>query len=277
MRILIIGTGYVGLVTGTCFSEMGNEVTCIDIDEKKINNLRKGVLPLYEPGLEQLIKKNVKSNRLHFSTSLDKSINNNEVCFIAVGTPQGKDGDANMDYVYNVAHEIGDKLYNNIIVVNKSTVPVGTSDKVRKIISTELKKRKIKLKFSVVSNPEFLKEGDAIRDFMNPDRIIIGSKNEESIKFMKNLYAPFNMKSNRMLLMGNKEAELTKYAANSMLATKISFINEISLICDKLGIDVEDVRNGIGSDKKPYIEKILIVEKISFIEIYSLYLRKIYK
>ena len=250
MKITIIGTGYVGLVTGTCFSEMGNNVTCIDIDGEKISNLQKGKLPIYEPGLEELVKENIKSNRLFFSTSLIDAMKESNIYFIAVGTPESLSGGADMTYVYSVAKEIGMNLSKTSIIIDKSTVPVGTAEKIRLIISEELKKRKIDLDFHIVSNPEFLKEGDAISDFMRPDRIILGTDNQYSLDVMKKLYSPFTMNHDRIISMGIKEAELTKYAANSMLATKISFINEISHICDELHIDVEAVRKGIGSDSR---------------------------
>tara|TARA_B100000029_G_C17513093_1_gene937040 strand:- start:186 stop:1517 length:1332 start_codon:yes stop_codon:yes gene_type:complete len=250
MNITIVGTGYVGLVTGTCFAEMGNTVTCVDIDENKIKNLNNGIVPIYEPGLEDLILQNQKLDRLFFSTSLQDIVETSNIFFIAVGTPESKDGRANMDYVYSVAKQIGQCINKESIIINKSTVPVGTADKVQSIINEELLKRSITINFHVVSNPEFLKEGDAIRDFMRPDRIVIGSDSDYAKNKMKRLYTPFTMNHNRIIMMGIKEAELTKYAANAMLATKISFINEISNLCDELQIDVESIREGIGSDKR---------------------------
>ncbi len=250
MNITIIGTGYVGLVTGTCFAEMGNTVTCVDIDQKKIDNLNKGVIPIYEPGLEELIQQNEKAGRLSFSTSLKDAMKKSNIFLISVGTPESPNGEANMEYVYNVAKEIGKHLDRESVIVNKSTVPVGTAGKVSSIIEEELDKRGVKVKFHVVSNPEFLKEGNAIQDFMRPDRVIIGTDSEFALDILKQLYAPFTMSHDRLITMGVKEAELTKYAANAMLATKISFINEIAHICDELEIDVESVRKGIGADSR---------------------------
>lgn len=250
MNITIIGTGYVGLVTGTCFAEMGNTVECIDIDQEKIGNLNKGIIPIYEPGLKELIQQNEKAGRLSFSTSLKDSMKKSNIFLIAVGTPESLSGKANMEYVYNVAHEIGENLEKESVIVDKSTVPVGTAAKVRAIINEELKKRNLNVQFHIVSNPEFLKEGDAIHDFMRPDRVIIGTESDYALDFMKKLYAPFTMNHDRLITMGIKEAELTKYAANAMLATKISFINEIAHICDELNIDVELVRKGIGADSR---------------------------
>ena len=250
MNITIIGTGYVGLVTGTCFAEMGNTVTCVDIDQQKIDNLNNGIIPIYEPGLEELIKNNEEAGRLSFTTSLKDAINKSNIFLIAVGTPENPNGEANMDFVYSAAREIGQNLKKESVIVNKSTVPVGTAEKVHSIIEEELNKRGEKVKFHVVSNPEFLKEGDAINDFMRPDRVVIGSDNEYALDMLKQLYAPFTMNHDRLIIMGVKEAELTKYAANAMLATKISFINEIAHICDELKIDVESVRKGIGADSR---------------------------
>ena len=250
MNITIIGTGYVGLVTGTCFAEMGNTVTCIDIDQEKIDNLNKGIIPIYEPGLEELVQQNEKAGRLFFSTSLKYAMKESNIFLIAVGTPESPSGEANMEYVYNVAREIGGNIAEESVIVDKSTVPVGTADKVRSIIAEELKTRKIDVKYHVVSNPEFLKEGDAIQDFMRPDRVVIGLDSEYALEIMKQLYAPFTMNHNRLIIMGVKEAELTKYAANAILATKISFINEIAHLCDELGIDVESIRKGIGADSR---------------------------
>jgi len=250
MNITIIGTGYVGLVTGTCFAEMGNTVTCVDIDQKKIDDLNKGVIPIYEPGLEELIQQNEKAGRLSFSTSLKDAMKKSYIFLISVGTPESPNGEANMEYVYNVAKEIGINLDRESVIVNKSTVPVGTAQKVKSIIDEVLQKRGAKVKFHVVSNPEFLKQGNAIQDFMRPDRVIIGTDSEFALDILKQLYAPFTMNHDRLIIMGVKEAELTKYAANAMLATKISFINEIAHICDELGIDVESVRRGIGADSR---------------------------
>jgi len=250
MNLTIFGTGYVGLVTGTCFAEMGNNVTCVDIDEDKINQLNKGECPIYEPGIEELIQSNCKQNRLNFTTSSVVGIQNSNIYFIAVGTPMSENGEANLDYVFDVAKKIGQKISETSTIIIKSTVTVGTAENVNEIILDELNKRSVKHEFYVVSNPEFLKEGDAIRDFMYPDRIVIGTDSDAADRIMRELYSSFSMKNDRLLVMGIKEAELTKYAANAMLATKISFINEIAALCDKLDIDVDEVRKGIGSDKR---------------------------
>ncbi|HHL45925.1 MAG TPA: UDP-glucose/GDP-mannose dehydrogenase family protein [Gammaproteobacteria bacterium] len=250
MKIAVVGTGYVGLVTGTCFAEMGTTVTCVDIDQTKIDGLKKGVLPIYEPGLEPLVLKNHQQGRLHFTTSLAEAMEGSNVYFIAVGTPPGEDGSADLQYVLGVAREIGQHMSDYCVVVDKSTVPVGTADKVRAVIEEELKKRDVSIEFDVVSNPEFLKEGAAIDDFMYPDRIVIGSDSERASKIMRDLYAPFNRNHERTVIMGVRDAEMTKYTANSMLATKISFMNEIARLCDAMGVDVENVRRGIGSDNR---------------------------
>ena len=250
MEIVVIGSGYVGLVTGTCFAEMGNNVTCVDIDQQKIDNLNKGILPIYEPGLEEMVTSNVKENRLHFTTSLADVAKGAEIFFIAVGTPPGEDGSADLQYVLAVARDIGKSLHDYAVVVDKSTVPVGTADKVTAAINEELKARGADIGFDVVSNPEFLKEGAAIDDFMFPDRVVIGSNSERATQVMHQLYAPFMRTRSRVITMGVRDAEMTKYAANAMLATKISFMNEIAHMCDKLGVDVEHVRQGIGSDSR---------------------------
>ena len=250
MKIGVIGSGYVGLVAAACFAEMGNDVICIDIDEKKINSLKNGKVPIYEPGLDSLVINNFKKERLIFSANICDALNNAEVVFIAVGTPMGDDGSADLQYVLNVAKSIGENINHHIIVVDKSTVPIGTADKVRETIQESLDLRKSNLTFDVVSNPEFLKEGAAIKDFMHPDRVVVGASNKDSIKVMKALYSPFTVSSNRFISMDIRSAEMTKYAANAMLATKISFINEISNICEKVGADVNQVRNGIGSDSR---------------------------
>ncbi|UII79907.1 UDP-glucose/GDP-mannose dehydrogenase family protein [Flagellimonas sp. CMM7] len=251
MKLTVIGTGYVGLVSGTCFAEMGNNVTCIDIDEKKIEALKKGLIPIYEPGLEAMVKRNVDNKTLHFSTNLSEHLDNCDIAFIAVGTPMGEDGSADLQYVLKVAEQIGQHMQAPIIVVDKSTVPVGTADKVKHTIQSELKKRGEDIKFDVVSNPEFLKEGDAINDFMKPDRVVIGSDDIEATKKMRNLYSPFFRSSmDRLITMDVKSAEMTKYVANAMLATKISFMNEIANICELVGADVNKVRIGIGSDSR---------------------------
>jgi len=250
MNITVVGSGYVGLVTGTCFAEMGNRVTCIDIDQKKIENLKQGIIPIYEPGLEAMVLKNVKNGGLHFSTKLEDGLQNSKVVFIAVGTPMGQDGSADLQYVTSVASEIGQKIQNPMVVVDKSTVPVGTADKVADTIQQELNKRQEDIEFHVVSNPEFLKEGAAIQDFMKPDRIVIGADHESAFQTMRDLYAPFTHNHDRMIEMDIRSAEMTKYVANAMLATKISFMNEIANICELVDADVNQVRIGIGSDSR---------------------------
>jgi UDPglucose 6-dehydrogenase len=250
MRLTVIGTGYVGLVTGACFAEMGNHVTCVDVDETKINNLQQGILPIYEPGLEDIVKANHASGRLHFTTSLTEAMDDSNIYFIAVGTPPGEDGSADLQYVLAVAREIGRNLRNYSLIVDKSTVPVGTAEKVERAIQQQLDERGIKTDFDVVSNPEFLKEGAAIDDFMRPDRIIVGVESARARDLMQELYAPFNRNHQRVLFMGVRDAEMTKYAANAMLATKISFMNEIAGLCERMEVDVENVRIGIGSDNR---------------------------
>jgi len=250
MNIVVIGTGYVGLVSGTCFSEMGNNVTCVDIDEAKINKLNKGIIPIYEPGLEAMVLKNVKNKNLHFTTNLNEGLTDAEIIFIAVGTPMGDDGSADLQYVLAVAKSIGEAIQKRIIIVDKSTVPVGTADKVKEVIQHELDNRDVSITFDVVSNPEFLKEGAAITDFMKPDRVVIGAESDYAIEKMKQLYAPFSMSHERFIVMDIRSAEMTKYAANAMLATKISFMNEIANICEKVGADANQVRIGIGSDSR---------------------------
>ncbi|MBL7917434.1 MAG: UDP-glucose/GDP-mannose dehydrogenase family protein [Bacteroidia bacterium] len=248
MKIAVIGTGYVGLVTGTCFAEVGVDVICVDIDEKKIENLKKGILPIYEPGLEEMVLRNTAKNRLHFSTSLKDSIQNTEVVFIAVGTPPDEDGSADLKYVLGVASSIGEHMTHPLVVVTKSTVPVSTAEKVRKAVQTQLDKRNSKLDFYVASNPEFLKEGAAIEDFMKPDRIVVGTDRIEAEEIMRKLYKPFLMNGHPIIFMDIPSAEMTKYAANAMLATKISFMNDIANLCEIMGADVNMVRKGIGSD-----------------------------
>ena len=250
MKIAVIGSGYVGLVSGTCFAEMGNQVTCVDIDQAKIDKLHKGNIPIYEPGLTPMVLKNIEKKSLFFSTSLKDSIQDVAIVFIAVGTPMGEDGSADLQYVTAVAREIGQSMNNELVVVDKSTVPVGTADKVRDAIQAELDDRNSDLKFHVVSNPEFLKEGDAINDFMKPDRVVIGADDEFAFDVMRRLYHPFTMTYDRIIEMDIRSAEMTKYAANAMLATKISFMNEIANICEKVGADVNNVRVGIGSDRR---------------------------
>ncbi|MCG8634426.1 MAG: UDP-glucose/GDP-mannose dehydrogenase family protein, partial [Desulfobacterales bacterium] len=250
MKLTIIGTGYVGLVTGACFSEMGSHVTCVDIDQEKIDNLKKGILPIYEPGLESIVLDNHKEGTLAFSTSLKEAAEDCSVFFIAVGTPPGEDGSADLQYVLQVAREIGKVINDYAVIVDKSTVPVGTADKVKTAVREELEKRGADLSFDVVSNPEFLKEGAAVRDFLKPDRIIVGADSARAEKIMRRLYAPFSRNHDKILFMKVRDAEMTKYAANSMLATKISFMNEIANLCEQLGVDVENVRKGIGSDSR---------------------------
>lgn len=250
MKITIIGTGYVGLVTAACFSEMGNIVYGLDIENGKIESLKRGIIPIYEPGLEELVIKNQSKGDLIFTNNLKKSLNKSKLCFIVVGTPMGENGDANLHHVLDVAKEIGQLVNHDLIVVNKSTVPVGTADKVKTTILKELDKRNLNLNMEVVSNPEFLKEGSAVEDFMRPDRVIIGSDNEEVIEILKELYAPFTTNHERFITMDVCSAEMTKYAANAMLATRISFMNEIANICEKVGADINNVRIGIGSDKR---------------------------
>lgn len=250
MKLAVIGSGYVGLVSGTCFSEMGNHVTCVDIDKQKIDKLKNGIIPIYEPGLEKMILKNIENQNLFFTTNLGEAISEAKIVFIAVGTPMGEDGSADLQYVLAVAKEIGQKMQSELIVVDKSTVPVGTADKVKATIQAELDSRKSDLPFHVVSNPEFLKEGDAINDFMKPDRVVIGAENEYAFDAMYQLYHPFIISQDRFVMMDVKSAEMTKYAANAMLATKISFMNEMANICEKVGADVNKVRIGIGSDRR---------------------------
>jgi len=250
MQLTVVGTGYVGLVTGACFAEMGHHVTCVDVDQKKIEDLHKGIIPIHEPGLDNLVISNNRDGRLQFTTNLLETMADTQVFFIAVGTPQGEDGSADLQYVLQVAREIGQGLQQYAVIVDKSTVPVGTADKVRDAVQAELEKRNQAIDFDVVSNPEFLKEGAAIADFMKPDRIVVGCHSDKAMELMRRLYAPFNKNHERTIFMGIRDAEMTKYAANSMLATKISFINEIAYLCEKLGVDVENVRRGIGSDSR---------------------------
>ena len=250
MNITVIGSGYVGLVSGACFAEMGNNVTCVDIDPFKIEKLNQGIIPIFEPGLESMVLKNVKNNNLFFTTELNEALQNSEIAFIAVGTPMGEDGSADLKYVLEVAKSIGQYMQKRLIVVDKSTVPIGTADKVRETIQKELDVRNSDLQFDVVSNPEFLKEGAAIADFMKPDRVVIGTNSDYALEKMRQLYNPFCMINDRFITMDIRSAEMTKYAANAMLATKISFMNEIANICEKVGADANQVRIGIGSDKR---------------------------
>lgn len=250
MKVAVVGTGYVGLVTGTCFAEVGIEVTCIDIDKKKIEGLKNGIMPIYEPGLKAMVLKNYEKKRLHFSTTLAESIQDCEAVFIAVGTPPGEDGSADLKYVLAVATEIGQNMSSYTVVVTKSTVPVGTAKKVKTAVQNALNERGSDLKFDVASNPEFLKEGAAIQDFLKPDRIVIGVESEEAEHIMKRLYKPFLLNGHPTIFMDVPSAEMTKYAANSMLATKISFMNDIANLCEIMGADVNMVRKGIGSDNR---------------------------
>ncbi len=250
MRVAIFGTGYVGLVTGTCLAEVGHQVTCVDVDQAKVDGLCRGIIPIYEPGLEPMVKENHAAGRLAFTSDAAPAIDGCPVVFIAVGTPPDEDGSADLQYVLAVARTIGQHLRAPAVVVNKSTVPVGTADKVRAAIAAELQTRGVDIAFDVVSNPEFLKEGDAVADCMRPDRIVVGSADAGSVAVMRRLYAPFNRNHDRVVEMDVRSAELTKYAANAMLATKISFMNEIANIAERVGADVEQVRKGIGSDPR---------------------------
>ncbi|KRA74346.1 UDP-glucose 6-dehydrogenase [Lysobacter sp. Root667] len=250
MRVTIFGTGYVGLVTGTCLADVGHDVVCVDIDAAKVEGLGRGVIPIYEPGLEPMVKANHAAGRLHFTTDAAAAIGHGDLIFIAVGTPQDEDGSADLQYVLAVARTIGQHIERPVIVVNKSTVPVGTADKVQAAIARELAQRGADVAFDMASNPEFLKEGDAVNDCMRPDRIVIGANNPAAVEKLKRLYAPFNRNHERIMVMDLRSAELTKYAANAMLATKISFMNEIANIAEKVGADIEMVRQGIGSDPR---------------------------
>ena len=250
MRVAIFGTGYVGLVTGTCLAEVGHDVVCVDIDAAKLEGLKHGVVPIFEPGLEPMVKANHAAGRLDFTTDAAQATAHGEIVIIAVGTPPDEDGSADLQYVLAVARTIGRNIDKPTLVVNKSTVPVGTADKVRTAIAKELEARGVQVAFDVVSNPEFLKEGDAVNDCMRPDRIVIGADSAQAVERMKRLYAPFNRNRERVVVMDVRSAELTKYAANAMLATKISFMNEIANIAERVGADIEHVRHGIGSDPR---------------------------
>ena len=257
MKIAVIGTGYVGLVSGACFAEVGNDVLCVDLDQKKINALKQGQIPIYEPGLDSLVETNIAADRLSFTTDISEAIGDDnlvksDVLFIAVGTPPDEDGSADLRYVIDVARQIGQRLNGYLLVVTKSTVPVGTAKKVRNAIQEELNNRGVDVQFGVASNPEFLKEGAAINDFMKPDRVVVGvdENDERAVELMRNLYTPFNRNHERLIVMDIPSAELTKYAANAMLATKISFMNELSNLAEKLDADIELVRQGIGSDPR---------------------------
>ncbi len=250
MNIAIVGTGYVGLVSGTCFAETGVNVTCVDVDAQKIERLKNGEIPIYEPGLDQLVLKNVRAGRLKFTTDLASILNEQEIVFSAVGTPPDEDGSADLKYVLQVAKTIGENLNRYLVVVTKSTVPVGTAKKVRQTIEAELKRRGVDIPFDVASNPEFLKEGNAIKDFMSPDRVVVGVESEKAKKALTKLYKPFLINNFRVIFMDIPSAEMTKYAANSMLATRISFMNDIANLCERVGADVNMVRAGIGSDTR---------------------------
>lgn len=250
MKITIIGSGYVGLVSGACFADLGNDVVCLDVDEKRIAQLRTGGIPIYEPGLQSLVNQNVAAGRLRFTTDVEEGVAHGAVQFIAVGTPSDQDGSADMRYVIAAARNIGRSMDQYRVIVNKSTVPVGTAERVRAAIEEELAKRGLDLAFSVVSNPEFLKEGAAVGDFMRPDRIVVGSSDERATQIMRQLYAPILRNHDRILMMDPRSAELTKYAANAMLATRISFMNELANLAEKLGANIESVRHGIGSDQR---------------------------
>jgi len=250
MKLTVIGTGYVGLVTGTCLAEVGNHVMCIDVDADKIGRLKNGQIPIYEPGLQPLVEKNVKAGRLTFSTSIEEGVDYGQILFIAVGTPPDEDGSADLRHVIGVASDIGRHMQDYRVVVTKSTVPVGTADKVRAAVNGQLEARGAEIPFSVVSNPEFLKEGAAVEDFLKPDRIIVGVEDDRAIALMRELYAPFNRNHERTIIMDIRSAEMTKYAANAMLATKISFMNEMANLAERLGADIEHVRHGIGADPR---------------------------
>lgn len=250
MKIAIVGTGYVGLVSGVCFAEIGTDVTCVDVNAQKIQQLKDGIIPIFEPGLDDMVKKNVEAGRLHFTTSLPDVINDVEVVFSAVGTPPDEDGSADLRYVLEVAKTVGQNMNHYLVLVTKSTVPVGTAKKVKATIQAELDKRGVKIPFDVASNPEFLKEGAAIKDFMSPDRVVIGVESEQAKELMTTLYRPFLLNNFRVLFMDIPSAEMTKYAANSMLATRISFMNDMANLCELMGADVNQVRRGIGADTR---------------------------
>lgn len=250
MNIAIVGTGYVGLVSGTCFSDMGINVTCVDVDQTKIGNLKKGIIPIYEPGLEEMVKKNIKAGRLKFETDLTRVLDDVDVVFSAVGTPPDEDGSADLKYVLAVARSIGQNINKHTVIVTKSTVPVGTAAKVKATIQEELDRRGVNIEFDVASNPEFLKEGAAIKDFMSPDRVVVGVESERARKIMTRLYKPFMLVNDRMIFTDIPSAEMIKYAANAMLATRISFMNDIANLCELVGADVNMVRKGIGSDNR---------------------------
>lgn len=250
MKVTVIGTGYVGLVTGACLAEVGNHVMCVDVDEKKINILRNGGIPIYEPGLEEIVLKNTEAERLRFTTDVSEGVEHGLVQVIAVGTPPDEDGSADLTHVLTAARTVGRHMREYKLIVTKATVPVGTADKIRAVVKAELDSRSAEINFSVASNPEFLKEGAAVDDFMRPDRIVLGADDEQAVRLMRTLYMPFNRNHDRLVLMDTRSAELTKYAANAMLATRISFMNELALLAEKMGVDIENVRQGIGSDPR---------------------------
>lgn len=250
MKVAIVGSGYVGLVTGTCFAEVGIEVTCVDIDQKKIENLKNGIIPIFEPGLEDMVLRNMKKGRIQFTTDISEALEDCEVLFTAVGTPPDKDGSADLQYVLSVARDCGKNMKDYLLIVTKSTVPVGTAQKVKKVMQEELDKRGVDIKFDVASNPEFLKEGAAINDFLKPDRIVVGLDSPRAEDLMKSLYKPFTLNGHPIIFMDITSAEMTKYAANAMLATKISFMNDIANLCEIVGADINSVRKGIGSDSR---------------------------
>ena len=250
MKVTVVGTGYVGLVSGACLADMGNDVLCLDVDAKKIELLNQNQIPIYEPGLEDVVRRNVAAGRLHFTTDIERAVSHGTIQFVAVGTPPGEDGSADLKYVLAAARSIGRHMKDYKVVVDKSTVPVGTADRVAAVIEEELQKRNSDLDFSVVSNPEFLKEGAAVEDFMRPDRIIIGSEDPRAIALLRQLYAPFQRNRERIIVMGVRSAELTKYAANAMLAARISFMNELDNLAEVIGADIEEVRRGVGSDPR---------------------------
>jgi len=250
MKLLCVGSGYVGLVSGTCFADLGNDVVCLDIDEKKVESLKKAIIPIYEPGLKELLERNIKLGRLNFTIDKEKSITHAEIIFICVGTPPKSNGEADMSYVYQAAEDIGKHINDYKIIINKSTVPVGTAEKVKRIINEQLKKRKKKIEFDVVSNPEFLREGAAVKDFQNPDRVVIGTDSEKAKEILTKLYRPISRATQPIMFTTEKNAELIKYASNAMLSTRISFMNELSQLCEEIGADVKAVAKGLGLDTR---------------------------